>query len=51
MRYIGARNAMIRGPFIVEGIIIGLIGGCIPVALIYYFYENVIVSITTSSSC
>ncbi len=47
MRYIGARNAMIRGPFIVEGIIIGLIGGCIPVALIYYFYENVIVSITT----
>jgi cell division transport system permease protein len=47
MRYIGAKTSMIRGPFIVEGIIIGLIGGLIPIGIIYYFYDQVVLSITT----
>ena len=47
MRYIGAKTLMIRGPFIVEGVIIGLIGAAIPIGIIYYFYDDVVLNITT----
>lgn len=47
MRYIGARTLMINGPFIVEGIIIGLIGAAIPLLGIRLTYDSVIHSITT----
>lgn len=46
MRYIGAKNLMIRGPFIVEGVITGLIGAAIPLGIIYYFYDSVIQSLS-----
>jgi len=46
MRYIGAKTLMINGPFIVEGIIIGLIGAAIPLVIIYLTYNSVIGSIT-----
>ena len=36
MRMIGATNFLIRAPFVVEGIIIGLFGAGIPLALVYY---------------
>jgi cell division transport system permease protein len=45
MRYIGARTLMINGPFIVEGVIIGLIGAAIPIIIIYLTYNSVIGSI------
>ena len=38
MRMIGATNFLIRAPFVVEGIIIGLFGAGIPLALVYYAY-------------
>lgn len=41
MRYIGAKNIMIRGPFIVEGMLIGLIGSMIPITIIWYTYNDV----------
>ena len=45
MKYVGATNNFIRWPFIVEGVIIGLISGAISLALIAGFYiligENV----------
>lgn len=47
MRYIGAKTIMINGPFIVEGIIIGLIGAAIPLLAIRLTYDGVIHSITT----
>jgi len=47
MRYIGAKTSLIRGPFIVEGVIIGLIGGLIPVIAIYYMYDNIVLNLTT----
>ena len=34
MRFVGARNGYIRAPFLVEGIIIGVIGSIIPIATI-----------------
>jgi len=48
MRYIGARNMMIRGPFLVEGILIGLIGASIPLVLFYYVYPDVVIQIQKS---
>jgi cell division transport system permease protein len=38
MRNVGARNGYIRAPFLVEGIIIGLFGSIIPVAVLIYGY-------------
>jgi len=42
MKLIGATNAFVRAPFIVEGILIGLVGSAIPVVLLYYMYDAVI---------
>ena len=38
MRNVGAKNGYIRAPFLVEGIIIGVIGSVIPIGLIIYGY-------------
>lgn len=43
MRLIGATNYMIRAPFVVEGIVIGLIGAVLPLAGMYFLYKNAIV--------
>ena len=42
MKVIGATNAFIRAPFIVEGIILGLVGSIIPLILLYFLYDMVI---------
>ncbi|MCI9361102.1 MAG: ABC transporter permease [Hungatella sp.] len=42
MRYIGATNYMIRAPFVVEGIVMGLLGAAIPLAFMFYLYRQVI---------
>ena len=42
MKLIGATNFFVRAPFIVEGIVIGLVGSLIPLALVYTMYDNVI---------
>ena len=39
MKYVGATNGYIRGPFIIEGILFGLIGSVISILLINYGYE------------
>ena len=38
MRNVGAKNGYIRAPFLVEGIIIGILGSIIPIALVLYGY-------------
>lgn len=45
MKYVGATDGFIRGPFITEGIVIGLIGSIIPLGLIFYFYGDIITNI------
>ena len=42
MKYIGARDSFVKLPFIVEGMIIGLIGAIVPGALIYFAYYYVV---------
>lgn len=42
MRYIGATNYMIRAPFVVEGVVIGLLGAVIPLVSMFYLYRQAI---------
>lgn len=48
MKYVGATNSFIRGPFLVEGIIIGIIAACITVILVTLVYDAVITQIESS---
>lgn len=45
MKLIGATDGFIRRPFVIEGMLIGLIGAAIPLGFIYFFYTRVIVYI------
>lgn len=38
MRNVGAKNGYIRAPFLVEGIIIGILGSIVPISLVIYGY-------------
>lgn len=42
MKLIGATDFFVRAPFIVEGILIGLVGSCLPLVVLYYMYQNII---------
>lgn len=42
MKYIGAKDFVVRSPFVIEGLIIGLIGALIPLAVLYFAYGRVI---------
>ena len=42
MKLIGATNWMIRAPFLVEGILIGLLGAVLPLAGIYVLYQKAV---------
>lgn len=45
MRLIGATNYMIRAPFVVEGVVLGLIGAVVPLGAMYFLYKNAVVYI------
>ena len=42
MRYIGASNGFIRSPLVLEGVLIGLIGAAIPLAVMWFGYPAVV---------
>lgn len=42
MKYIGATDFFVRAPFVIEGILIGLVGALVPLGAIYVLYHNVI---------
>ena len=42
MKYIGATDFFVRAPFVIEGIIIGLVGAAIPLGIIYFVYNRAI---------
>ncbi|MBR6451206.1 MAG: ABC transporter permease, partial [Lachnospiraceae bacterium] len=43
MKLIGAKDFVVRSPFVIEGILIGLFGAAVPLVAIYYLYVNVII--------
>jgi len=40
MKYVGATNWFIRWPFLLEGLLMGFIGAAIPMAVLYYIYQQ-----------
>lgn len=42
MKYVGATDFFVRAPFIIEGMIIGVLGACIPLILVYQAYDKLI---------
>ncbi len=40
-KYIGATDFFVRAPFVIEGMIIGLVGAAIPLIIIYFVYNMV----------
>lgn len=47
MKYLGATDFFVRAPFLVEGLLIGLIGSAIPLIVIYYLYDKGVLFLTT----
>lgn len=43
MKYIGATDFFVRSPFVIEGMLIGLLGSFLPLLLMYFIYNHVIV--------
>jgi len=47
MKYIGATDMFVKGPFLVEGIVIGLVGSAIPVGILRILYVEVVKLVST----
>lgn len=50
MKYIGATNVFVRLPFVLEGIIIGIIGAAIPLVALYFLYQKAVEYVMTRFS-
>lgn len=50
MKYIGATDFFVRSPFVIEGMLIGLIGAAIPMGIIYVLYNVVLEYVTNRFS-
>ena len=50
MKLIGATNFFVRAPFIVEGVVLGLVGSTIPLLLVFLMYDNVLAYIVSKQS-
>ena len=50
MKYIGATDSFVRLPFVVEGMLIGILGAILPSALIYFGYNSLIKLLMTHFS-
>lgn len=50
MKYIGATDFFVRSPFVIEGMLIGLIGAAIPLCIIYVVYNVVLEYVTNRFS-
>jgi cell division transport system permease protein len=42
MKYVGATDFFVRSPFVIEGIMIGIVGAMIPVVIIFVLYNKVL---------
>ena len=47
MKYIGATDAFVRAPFVLVGLVLGVIGAAIPLAALYFLYNTAVEFILT----
>ena len=50
MKLIGATDYIVRAPFVVEGVVIGLIGAAIPLGILYLLYGEIITYVAENFS-
>ncbi|MBR2527496.1 MAG: permease-like cell division protein FtsX [Blautia sp.] len=50
MKYIGATDHFVRAPFVLEGILLGLVGAAIPLVVLYLVYNRAVSYILTRFS-
>ena len=50
MKYIGAKDGFVWAPFIIEGLVIGLIGAVIPLVILYFVYDKAVAYVMTKFS-
>lgn len=50
MKYIGAKDSFVRAPFIIEGLLIGVLGAILPLILLYFMYGKVVTYVMTRFS-
>ncbi|MCR4840812.1 MAG: permease-like cell division protein FtsX [Lachnospiraceae bacterium] len=50
MHLIGATDLFIKGPFLIEGLIIGLIGVCVPLSVLYAVYYKIVALVVAKFS-
>lgn len=47
MKLIGATNLFVRAPFIIEGVVIGMVGAAIPLVALWFAYDKVVEFVMT----
>ena len=47
MKYMGATDAFVRAPFVLEGMVLGVIGAAIPLVALYFLYNTAVEFILT----
>ena len=47
MKYIGATDGFVRAPFVLEGMVLGLIGAAIPLTALYFLYNTAVEYVLT----
>ena len=47
MKYIGATDAFVRAPFLLEGMVLGVVGAAVPLIVLYFCYNGAISYILT----
>lgn len=50
MRLIGAKNSFIKAPFLIEGIVIGAVGAALPLSILYYLYNRLVLYVAVKFS-
>ena len=45
LKYIGASDFFVRGPYVVEGLLIGLIGAALPLGIVWFVYDRAVLYI------
>ena len=48
MKYIGAKDGFVRAPFVIEGLLIGVVGALIPLVLLYFMYDKAVAYVIDS---
>lgn len=50
MKYIGAKDGFVRAPFVIEGLLIGIVGAIVPLVMLFFMYDKAVAYIMTRFS-